>query len=391
MARFRRPCWRLGTGATRTLAAARLALLVVAAVAMPTQSAESDAERELDDLTDRLNALDTWLDDAGKRLADQQRELANADRRIADFAKRIRDLSKDVDETETTLAGLNIEQERLAEDGRRQAVRIADHLRRAWKVSQGEAMKTLLNQEDAAAADRMVRYHGYFAKMAAQAIAGYGDTLAALRTTEQAVRGKRQTLTTSQRALTADRAALVAERSKRRELMAGLAADVSSKETERRQLEESRRRLQQLVEELARKAVAQPEQPTPLGKGTLPWPVRGDLHKRFGQARAGGRMRWQGLYILAPTGTTVRAVAAGTVVFADWLRGFGLLAIVDHGGSRLSLYGYADALYKRTGERIEGGETIATVGQSGGQPEVGLYFEIRQAGAPIDPLDWLRP
>ena len=389
MARLRREDWRLGPGAKRTRPAAiGLALLVVAA-ALPMQGA--DAARELDDLTDRLNALDTWLDDAGKRLANQQRELANADRRIADFAKRIRDLSQGVAETEATLANLNVQRERLAEDGRRQAAHVADHLRRAWKVSQGEAMKTLLNQEDAAAADRMVRYHGYFAKMAAQAIAGYGDTLAALRTTEAAVRGKRESLTASRRALTADRATLVAERGKRRELMAGLAADVSSKETERRQLEESRRRLQQLVEELARQPAPQPQQPAVLGKGVLPWPVRGDLHKRFGQARAGGRMRWQGLYILAPTGTPVQAVAAGTVVFADWLRGFGLLAIVDHGDSRLSLYGYADALYKRTGDRIEGGETIATVGQSGGQPEVGLYFEIRQAGTPIDPLDWLSP
>ena len=392
MALLRPSCLRSRARAKRSrLAVARFALLFLAALATPNHAAEDDAESQLDELTDRLNALDTWLDDAGKRLASQQRELADADRSIADFAKRIHDLSQDIAETEATLAGLNVEQEQLGQDRRRQAARVAEHLREAWKRSQGEAMKTALNQEDVAAAERMVRYHGYFAEMAARAIAGHRETLEALHTTEQAVREKQQWLTTSRQALTADRAALVTERGKRRQLMARLAADVSSKETERRQIEESRRRLQQLVEELARKAPAPRQQPIALGKGELPWPLRGDLYRRFGEARAGGRMRWQGLYILAPAGTPVRSIAAGTVVFADWLRGFGLLAIVDHGSSRLSLYGHADVLYKRAGDRIEGGETLATVGQSGGQPEVGLYFEVREEGSPIDPLDWLRP
>ena len=101
-------------------------------------------------------------------------------------------------------------------------------------------------------------------------------------------------------------------------------------------------------------------------------------------------MKWQGMVIQAPLGADVRAVAAGTVVFADWLRGFGLLAVVDHGDDHMSLYGYADALYKRAGERVEGGETIAAAGQSGGQQDVGLYFEIRRNGQPIDPRNWLR-
>ena len=372
--------------------AVRWALLIVLVALAWSTGAAQDAESDLDDLIGRLNALDTWLDDAGKRLADQQREMANADRRIADVAKRIREVGQGIAETEATLAELNAEQRRLGSQRDGQAQRIAEHLRAAWKLSQSEAMKTILNQEDALTAERMLRYHGYFAKQRAEAVANYRGTLATLQETERAMRSKQQSLTESRTALAADRAALVGERDKRRRLIATLAADVSDKETERQRLEESRRRLQDLVEELARQAAASaPETTTAIGKGTLPWPVQGDVHKRFGQARAGGRMRWQGLYILAPLGSPVRAVAGGKVVFANWLRGFGLLAIVDHGGSRMSLYGYADALYKRTGDRVEGGETIATVGQSGGQPEVGLYFEIRQGGAPTDPLAWLRP
>lgn len=367
-------------------------LLALATLALPSGAGETDsAQRELDDLTGRLNALDSWLDDAGKRLATQQRQVAQADRKIADAAQRIRQIGQSIAETEAALAELSAEQQGLGSNRDRQARRIAEHLREAWKLSQGAAMKTLLNQEDAATAERMMRYHGYFAAMHARAIDDYRATLAALRQTERQVRSKQQALAESRAELATDRTALVAERGNRRRLIAELESDVSDKESQRKQLEDSRRRLQDLVEELARKASAAPRVATAIGRGTLPWPVRGDVHRRFGQARAGGRMRWQGLYILAPAGAPVRAVAAGEVVFADWLRGFGLLAIVDHGDNRLSLYGYADALYKRAGERVEGGETIAAVGQSGGQAEVGLYFEIRLDGAPTDPLGWLQP
>ena len=125
-------------------------------------------------------------------------------------------------------------------------------------------------------------------------------------------------------------------------------------------------------------------------KGDLRWPVDGRLVRRFGQSRAGGRLRWQGVAFEAPEGSKVQAVAPGVVVFADWLRGFGMLAIIDHGDGWMSLYGSVDAIYKRRGDPVERGEAIATVGQSGGEMDVGLYFEMRYDGEPKDPLTWLR-
>ena len=123
-------------------------------------------------------------------------------------------------------------------------------------------------------------------------------------------------------------------------------------------------------------------------KGNLRLPVRGVVANRFGTARQEGST-WKGLFIRAQAGSDIKAVAGGRVVFAEWMRGFGNLLIVDHGGSYLSIYGYNDALLKQVGDGVRGGDSIATTGNSGGNPESGLYFEIRHQGLPIDPLKWV--
>ena len=382
-----RPGLRIGRfGAALCLGAAAWAWPAVAA---------QDAERELAELVKHLNALDVWLDDAGKQLAAEQRELAAADRGIEATARRARALGEEIRQGEATLAELGAERERLEQRRSSQAERVADHLRHAWRFASRDYLKTLLDQQDPAHFERQSRYHRAIAEARAEAIAAFRDTLRALAANEQRLRTERSQAQQSQAALREQRAELLDEREQRRRLIADLSTDVADKNRQREELEASRRRLQALVDELERERarVATADAPPAgagLGAGGLPWPVEGQLHRRFGQARAGGRMTWQGMVIHAPLGADIRAVAAGTVVFADWLRGFGLLAVVDHGDGHMSLYGYADALYKRTGERVEGGETIAAAGQSGGQQDVGLYFEIRRNGQPIDPRNWLR-
>lgn len=122
-------------------------------------------------------------------------------------------------------------------------------------------------------------------------------------------------------------------------------------------------------------------------RGSLRLPLRGSVSGRFGSARDGGGT-WRGLFIKAGTGSEIKAVAGGRVVFAEWMRGFGNLLIIDHGDAYLSIYGNNDALLKQVGQAVKGGETIATVGNSGGNPESGLYFELRHQGQPIDPMKW---
>lgn len=150
------------------------------------------------------------------------------------------------------------------------------------------------------------------------------------------------------------------------------------------------RRAEPVVGEASRAA-----EPTPTGvsfaqlRGRLRFPVRGELVGRFGAQRAEGGTTWKGIFIRAASGTEVRAVAAGEVVFSDWLRGYGNLLIIDHGSSYLSVYGNNDALLKEVGARVAGGESIANVGASGGAAESGLYFEIRHQGRPLNPMQWV--
>ncbi|WP_313951178.1 murein hydrolase activator EnvC family protein, partial [Accumulibacter sp.] len=123
-------------------------------------------------------------------------------------------------------------------------------------------------------------------------------------------------------------------------------------------------------------------------KGTLRLPTKGAITNRFGAARQEGST-WKGLFIRAGTGSQVGSIAGGRVVFAEWMRGFGNLLIIDHGSSYLSIYANNDSLLKEVGDEVRGGETIATVGNTGGNPESGLYFEIRHQGKPLDPLAWI--
>jgi septal ring factor EnvC (AmiA/AmiB activator) len=128
----------------------------------------------------------------------------------------------------------------------------------------------------------------------------------------------------------------------------------------------------------------------PALKGKLALPVVGEILDRFGQPRAGGGPPWKGLFIHAKAGQPVHVVGNGEVVFADWLRGFGNLLIVDHGNGYLSLYSNNESLYKQAGDSVRAGDVVAAVGNSGGQDEPGLYFELRHLGQPFDPLSWVR-
>jgi septal ring factor EnvC (AmiA/AmiB activator) len=123
-------------------------------------------------------------------------------------------------------------------------------------------------------------------------------------------------------------------------------------------------------------------------KGSLPWPVRGRLAQKFGSPRTEGA--WDGVLIDAPEGMEIKAVTQGKVVYAEWMRGYGLLIIIDHGHGYMTLYAFNQSLYKKMGDTVAAGDVIASVGQSGGRSEAGLYFGIRNKGVPIDPLEWCR-
>jgi murein hydrolase activator len=212
----------------------------------------------------------------------------------------------------------------------------------------------------------------------------------------------------------AQRRRLEQEKQARAKVLTKISRDIQRQRREIGTLKRDENRLTQLIERLNRiiartpaprapRSTAQaprlrndrlPAKTTDAGpfedlKGRLALPVRGELANRYGSPRSDGGLTWRGLFIAAKAGEEVRAVAPGRVVFADWLRGFGNLLILDHGDGYMSLYGYNETLYKQVGQTIAGGDVVAAVGNSGGSADSGLYFELRHQGKPFDPLTWV--
>jgi septal ring factor EnvC (AmiA/AmiB activator) len=204
-----------------------------------------------------------------------------------------------------------------------------------------------------------------------------------------------------------EQAALSEARNQRNDLLAQIATDSSSTEQQLSQLQESENRMRGLISSLSaseKTLSVDAEQPKQLStstpntndanadflslKGKLPWPVAGKLAHKFGSARTEGT--WDGVLIDANEGIDIKAVTRGKVVFAEWLRGYGLLVIIDHGQGYMTLYAFNQSLYKQLGDTVEAGDVIASVGQSGGRNKAGLYFGIRSKGVPIDPIEWCR-
>ncbi len=348
------------------------------------------AKKALDAVVERLNALDRWMNDAEKQRVRWQRDVQEKDKEVAAVARTVESANQALQKVEQEISTLAAEQKTLESRRAEQAARIGEHLAASYRMSGQDFLKLLLNQESPDTFERMARYHRYFTDARLEALDDYRQTLDdladnrfQLETRADEERSRREELKTREQAL-------VREREDRRGLIAGLDREMEDKTSERKRLEADRNRLEQLFAELSRRATELDGSAFVARKGSLPWPLRGRVTNAFGQSRADGRLTWHGMLIAAEEGTEVKAVFRGRVVFANWLRGFGLLTIIDHGGGFMTLYGHADVLLKTVGDWTEGGEVIARAGKSGGQQLSGLYFEVRQKGAARDPISWLQ-
>jgi septal ring factor EnvC (AmiA/AmiB activator) len=261
-----------------------------------------------------------------------------------------------------------------------------------------DVLRAALSGDDPAGFGRRLHYVGYVSRAAAALIAGYRADLEALAGLEREAQAKRERLRSVEQASRADREKIVREREARRRVLARTAGEIRRSRREINVLRADEGRLARLVEGLGRvlaRVEAVPEkssqvEPFSRLRGKLRLPVRGELAGRFGAPRGASGMEAKGVFIRAPEGEPVRAVARGQVVYADWMRGFGNLMIVDHGENYLSIYANTEALLKQVGEPVAPGEPLATTGSSGGREETGLYFELRHLGRAFDPLRWVK-
>ncbi|MFV2089363.1 MAG: murein hydrolase activator EnvC [Pseudomonadales bacterium] len=381
------------------LFAAYLTAILLTVPILPTDlSAAAAAElgdpaqtkKALNKVVKRLNALDRWIDDAGKQRVRWEKDVQSKDQEVAGVARAVEQTVGELKAIETDLETLTSKQQDLENRRKDQAQRIGEHLAASYRMTGQDYVKLLLNQESPETFERISRYHRYFTRARLAVLDDFRKTLDdladnrfRLETRQQQQQGKRQSLIQQ-------RLALVRERETRKSLIAELDQELEGKSGERRRLEADRSRLEALFAELQRRASDLDGRGFVARKGSLPWPLQGRVTNAFGQSRANGRLTWHGMLIAADEGTTVKSVFRGRVVFANWLRGFGLLTIIDHGGGFMTLYGHADVLLKTVGEWAESGEVVARAGKSGGQRMSGLYFEVRQKGVARDPIGWLQ-
>ena len=365
-------------------------------------------------------AVPASTDDANAAPASEAR-LAGVRQRIAELAHRLqrevseRDgLAMRLRDSETAAAGLRAELRAIEERASRARSRVAKLHARAGELDQRlthdlallaagirtgyalgrrDRIKLLLNQQDPTTVSRVLAYHGYFTRARAARVAALRDTLAEAREIEGALAAQTAHLEELRRDKSGAIAALEREREQRRELLAAIDGRIADRSRRLARLRADEKQLAALVEGLRRQLA---DIPLTLDRsrgfatlaGHLPWPAKGKLRHRFGQRRQGA-LRWRGVLVGAAAGSPVRAIRRGRVAYADWLRGYGLLLIIDHGDGYMSLYGHNQSLFKQPGDWVEDGEPVAAVGDSGGSARAGLYFEIRRRGKPVDPLRWL--
>lgn len=353
------------------------------------QTKTADLER----IRAQIEALRAQLDAAHGERDALRTELRRIERDIGDINRRLRERDTELQARSDKLAELERARQTQRDGLAAQRHALARQLRAAYMLGHQEYPKLLLNQQDPAALGRSLVYYDYFSRARAQRIARLNADLAQLDNLEQTIREQTARVEQLRAAERAERETLEQSRQARREVLAQLNGAIQNRDQELQRLLDDQRQLEQLLPKLRQAMAAAPPSgkraPFADLKGKLPWPVQGPLLATYGSPRMDGAMKWQGIIIGAPEGREVKAVAAGRVAFADWLRGFGLLTIIDHGGGYMSLYGHNQSLYKRSGDWVEAGAAIAGVGSSGGRAAPGLYFEIRRDGEPSDPLSWV--
>jgi septal ring factor EnvC (AmiA/AmiB activator) len=380
----------------RLTAAAMMALLCTLWLSpeafQPRAASATAKEAELKKVRGRIDSIRRAIHaDAEKRdtLAGQVKE---AELRIQTARERLSDVRARRIAAENRLADLKNEQVATNKqiDAERDA--LGAELKVAYMNGRQEQVKLLLNQQDPAQLGRMIAYYGYFGRARAERITSISEHLAHLELLAESIAGE----TANLRALEEDQARdvkmLAGARDQRARTLAQVQSKIKTRNDELSKLQREAQALEKLVEALRRAIEEFPElaeQPFQRVKGKLPWPVKGSLLARFGQLRAGGPLKWQGVVIAAERGTQVRAPYYGRVVYADWLPGLGLLVVLDHGGGYMSLYGHNEQVFRRVGDRVAPGDVLAAVGDAAGLGKPGLYFEVRKGRQALDPGGWL--
>jgi len=378
------------TGARHALAAA-LALLCVS----PAGAAAPPPDRErLDALRGRIERLRSALAESEEDRSEARNELRDSERAISEANRSVRELAGQRTAAQGELRMFTAARAKTQASIAARERELGRLLAALYMAGDPGYLKVMLSGADPGQTARDLHYLGYLSRAHAALAASLRDELARLEELEARVKASVAEAAELERSQRDARAELLKQRGARRAVFERVSAKIRTQRREVDLLSRDEARLSRLVTELSRLLVSPQDTPRgpgafPTLKGRLRLPLQGVVAHRFGAPRADGGPPWKGMFIRAAAGTEVRAAAEGQVVFADWMRGYGNILIIDHGGGYLSVYGNNESVLKTVGERVGVKDVIATVGASGGGEETGLYFEVRHEGRAFDPMTWV--
>jgi len=357
------------------------------------QRSEAEVRAELEAVQKQITELQKERKKKGAKLSRIERELKDSEQAESKARSELRSVRNKLSKVQKRRDELRAEQRREQQAMTNMQAELAVQMRLAYMQGQEQWLKLVLSQQDPAALGRRLTWYEYLARQRTDLIEGVQEKLASLAVLAEEIAAETEALEELEKNAARSLARVEAARKEREAAVKALRKDIDSNEKRLLALNKQAKELDELVEALARVLPAMPAVPAgPFAKqkGTLAWPVKGKRRKNYGERRGNSQLRWNGVLIAAPRGNNVRAFYHGRVVFADWLQGMGLLIIVEHGDGYMSLYGHNQELLHGVGSWVQPGEIIAKVGDSGGQQEPAVYFELRKNGEPVSPVPWIK-
>ena len=372
----------------KSLLARGFAILLLAISVFSSYAVGQSKNQRLQEVERELQEIEVWLSENSRLKQDWLKELRLADLEVQAVKKTISQSNQRLQKSQQSLEKLE-EREAILKNKHNDLSRsLFQHIKNTYKLQKSSPLKKLLEGESIDRFDQMMRFNSYITQATLELLNDYEDSLNDLKMNEKKALDLGENIQKTIKEKNQSLKSLQKQAKERLSLIGKIEEAKKDKELRYQQLRLERKTLEKLVQEILPQQPDDEKSDLPDFETPLIAPLIGKISKRFGEKKEDDILASQGVEISAPAGTPVQAIFTGEVVFSDWLRGFGLLLIVDHGNNYMSLYGNAEALLKTKGDQVESGELIAEAGNSGARKESGIYFEIRHRGQPIDPEPW---
>lgn len=372
--------------------------LLLSFLLLPANLAAALADKQvtpeqLTALEQRISNLQEAMQSTRTEYGQLQNSLQNSEETIGDVSQKLEQLRYQLNEQQKTLDTLKKQTDKQKQQLSQQRKVLRQQIHAAYMTGRQDYLKLWLNQENPSSVGRVLTYYDYFNRARAQQIDIISQSLEHVTTLQLRTEKEKEQLNKLLQEELSKKQRLELSRTEREAILKALRKTLKDQNKELKRLQEDKKHFETLLGKIEQAAQSLP-QPTGYQnfrrlKGKLPPPLNGKITHHFGEKRI-GHLRWQGVLFATKNGQEVRSIAAGRVVFAQWFRHFGLLAILDHGKGYMSLYGHNQSLYKKVGDWVEADSLLARSGESGGRETPALYFEIRYQGKPINPLRWLQ-